>query len=294
LPSPRIVAALLFLGAGSGNWYGLLVPVAALVLAVVLDRHAWARPGVVDHEDLGVVVTLYVAVVALFVLAFRVFTQDNVLGLFLCFGAGMLLGVAGPVYYTVWRRGRPLADLGLSRQHWREAAALGILFAAVQFALTLWGYHLPAPVDWVPLLVLSLAVGFFEAVFFRAFIQTRLVASLGEPAGIGAAAALYAAYHVGYGMGPGDMVFLFGLGVVYALAYAVGRHVLVLWPLLIPLGSFYNNLESGEIVMPWASILGFLDVLAVMATVIWLAARHHRRDPGALVGTQESARSARR
>ena len=33
------------------------------------------------------------------------------------------------------------------------------------------------------------------------------------------------------------MVFLFGLGVVYAVAYRLSENVLVLWPLLIPLGS---------------------------------------------------------
>jgi len=44
----------------------------------------------VDREDVVVVAVLYVAIVALFVLAFRVFTQDNVLGLFLCFGPELL------------------------------------------------------------------------------------------------------------------------------------------------------------------------------------------------------------
>lgn len=44
-------------------------------------------------------------------------------------------------------------------------------------------------------------------------------------------------YHVGYGMGGDEMVFLFGLGVVYAVAYRLSENVLVLWPLLIPLGS---------------------------------------------------------
>ena len=33
------------------------------------------------------------------------------------------------------------------------------------------------------------------------------------------------------------MVFLFGLGVLYAVAFALVRNVLVLWPLLTPLGS---------------------------------------------------------
>lgn len=270
-----LIAALLFLQSGAGDLYGLIVPVAALALAALLHRPG-AAPRAVDRQDLLVAAGLYAAVAALFVLAFRVFTQDNVLGLFLSFGAGMLLGVAGPVYYTVWRRGRPLSDLGLSRQQLPTAAALGLLLAAVQFALTLWGYPLPAPVDWVPLIFLALAVGLFEAVFFRGFLQTRLESSFGTTPGIGAAAALYALYHVAYGMAAGEMLFLFGLGVVYAIAYAMVRNLIILWPLLIPMGSFYNNLNSGNIVMPWAAILGFVDVLALMATVIWIAHRHQR------------------
>jgi hypothetical protein len=80
------------------------------------------------------------------------------------------------------------------------------------------------------------------------------------------------------------MLFLFGLGVVYGIAFAVVHNIAVLWPLLIPLGSFYNNLEAGDIRMPWASILGFADVLALMATAVWLAARHHRRDTTTAAG----------
>jgi hypothetical protein len=108
-------------------------------------------------------------------------------------------------------------------------------------------------------------------------VQTRLEACFGSVAGVGGAAVLYAAYHIGYGMGLRETVFLFGLGVVYSTAFTVVRNVVVLWPLLVPLGSFYSNLRGGDIVMPWAAILGFVDVLAVMLTVLWLAARSERR-----------------
>lgn len=59
----------------------------------------------------------------------------------------------------------------------------------------------PAPVDWVPLLVMALTVGVFESVFFRGFIQGRLEAALGAGPAVFGAAAMYAVYHVGYGMG---------------------------------------------------------------------------------------------
>ncbi|HEX5532860.1 MAG TPA: CPBP family intramembrane glutamic endopeptidase [Actinomycetales bacterium] len=278
--STFLVVAFLALALQNGTLYGLAVPLAALAVAYAVpgalpDRRRHGRHRI-DTADLIAVGAFYVGVVALFTLAFRVFTQDAVAGLFLSFAGGMLLGVVGPVIYTE-RRGRSLADLGLTRKNLKPALALGVVLAAVQFSLTLWRYDLPAASEWVPLLALALTVGAFESVFFRGFVQTRLEASLGPVPGIGCAAALYALYHVGYGMGPRDMIFLFGLGVVYAVAYAVVRNILVLWPLLTPLGSFYSNLQGGEIRMPWIAIFGFVDVLALMVTAIWLAARRERR-----------------
>lgn len=206
-----------------------------------------------------VIALLYGGVVVLSRLAFQGFTTDRVAGLFLSFTAGLVLGVAGPIVYTVWVRRRALSTLGITGANLRPTIGLALLFASVQFAMTLWGYHLPKPVDWVPLLVMSVVVGAFEAVFFRGFVQGRLEASFGTAPGVAAAALLYALYHVGYGMGGGDMVFLFGLGVVYAVAYRLVGNVLVLWPLLTPLGAFFNNLEEGTTKLPWASIAGFVD-----------------------------------
>jgi CAAX protease family protein len=128
---------------------------------------------------------------------------------------------------------------------------------------------------------------------FPGFLQGRLEASFGPAAGIGLAAVLYGAYHVGYGMGLAEIVFLVGLGVVYGVACALTRNVLVLWPLLTPLGSFYSFLKSGELTgqLPWIAILGFLDVLAVIASVIVFARRHLRRQ--AKLGIEEEGRPTR-
>ncbi len=76
------------------------------------------------------------------------------------------------------------------------------------------------------------------------------------------------------------MVFLFGLGVVYAVAYRLLGNVLVLWPLLTPLGAFFNNLESGDIELPWGSIAGFTNVAVIMGVAIVLARRHERQRAG--------------
>ncbi|TIC87445.1 CPBP family intramembrane metalloprotease [Nocardioides sp. GY 10113] len=271
-----VVAGLLLLPVAGGGWYLAAVGGSAALLAL-LPGAVPHRERTPDRADLAVIALLYVAVVALERVAFVGFGTDRVAGLFLFFAAALLVGVAGPVVYTVAVRRRGLADLGLRRDDLRSPLGFALLFGGVQFALTLWGYDLPAPVDWVPLLVMSLVVGVFESIFFRGFVQTRLEAQLGTPAGVGGAAVLYGAYHVGYGMGGEELLFLTGLGVVYAVAFALARHLVVLWPLLTPLGSFYANLEAGDIDLPWASILGFVDVLALMAVALWLTARYARR-----------------
>jgi membrane protease YdiL (CAAX protease family) len=278
-----VVVSLLALDVLDQTVWTIAVPLAAGALWLGSTRWwrapSTSRPGALDRRDLAVIAVLYLAVVGLWRLAFTVFTADRWLGLFLCFGGGMLLGLGGPVIYTVWLRNRPLRSLGLGVHRLRATFMLGLLFAGVQAVVMLWGYQLPAPVDWAPLLVLSLAVGLFEAVFFRGFVQGRLEPSLGTGPAVAGAAALYSLYHVGYGMGVGELGFLFALGVVYAVAYRLTENVLVLWPLLIPLGAWFNNLEAGDIDLPWASILGFADVLGLMALVIWLAYRHQHRRP---------------
>jgi CAAX protease family protein len=286
--SAFVVGGLLLMEVLGDVAYGVAVAAigaAAGLLTITSRRVRTALPWLrwrIDATDLFAVAGFYVVVVGLFALAFQGFTTDNTLGMFLSFGGALLLGVAGPVIYTVWLRRRQLASLGITLRGWRGVVAPALLFAGVQFAITLWGYDLPRPVDWVPLLTMALTVGLFESIFFRGFVQGRLEASFGAAPAVAGAAILYALYHVGYGMGAEEIVFLFGLGIVYAVAFRVANNILVLWPLLTPLGSFFAQLESGDLAgeLPWAAILGFVDVLALMAAAIWLAKRHEPKLDG--------------
>jgi hypothetical protein len=282
-----IFALLLMPLVGEWAWLYLGCVVGSALMLSVLTRTRRAQPaGDASSRDLTVIAIFYVAVVALMGLAFVGFGTDHIPGLFLSFAAALLLGVLGPVGYTVWTRGGSLRDLGIHGDNWQPTLVLALLFGGVQFAITLAGYGLPAPVDWVPLLVMALVVGIFESIFFRGFIQSRLEARFGSRVGVGGAAVLYGAYHVGYGMGLTDIAFLTGLGVTYAVAFAVARNVFVLWPLLTPIGSFYAQLEAGDIELPWASILGFADVAAVMITALWIAHRHEVKRSAAIAPSQ--------
>ena len=271
------VAALLLLDLVDLMVWGIAVPVAAVVVWVVVPFARVRGERAVDRGDLVAVGVLWVVVVVAFGLAFEVFTTDRVAGLFLSFAVGMVAGVVGPLWWVVWHRGEPLSALGLSVDRWGSTVAIGLLLAGVQFAMTLWGYDLPEREGWVPLLVMSVVVGFFEAVFFRGFIQGRLEASFGAGPAVLGAAVLYSLYHVGYGMPVDEMVFLFGLGVVYAIAFRLVSNIFVLWPLLTPLGAFYNNVGAGDIDLPWASIAGFTNVAVAMAVAVWVSRRHHGR-----------------
>lgn len=276
-----VVVALLLMDVIGLRVYGVLVPLlaAGLWMTLKLWQPRTSHEASGDSRDLLVIGALYVVVVGLLRLAFVVLTPQRLTGMFLAYAAALTIGVVGPVVYTTWIRRRPLATLGVGWHRWRTTALLALVFAAVQFSITLWGYAPPQPIDWVPLLTMALTVGVFEAVFFRGFIQGRLEALFGTGWGVLGAAALYAVYHVGYGMPAGEMVFLFGLGVTYATAYRLVENILVLWPLLTPMGSFFNQLASGDLAgqLPWASMAGFGDVLAVMGVALWLASRSERR-----------------
>ena len=269
-----VVALLLLAFVDLEVWAAVVILAAAGLAAAPVLRPS---PGhAIDRQDLLVIGGLYLAVVAAFRVAFTVFTTDNVLGLFLGFATGMLIGVVGPVVYQVWVRGRDLRSLGIGTHDWQPTVAMGLVLAAVQFGVTLVGYDMPAAERWVPLLGMSLVVGLFEAVFFRGFVQGRLEASLGPVPAVIGAAVLYAAYHVGYGMDLGEMWFLLGLGVLYAIVFRLTQNILILWPLLTPLGAFFNNLDNAAIELPWASLLGFADVAMLMVAALWLARRHIR------------------
>ena len=291
-----VVAALLVLPVVTGWAYLGVVGASGLLLALLVVPPSPRIPpydGTHAGRDVLVAAGLYVAVVGLMRLAFVGFTTDHVAGLFLAFAAALLVGTVGPLVHTVRLLGGGVADLGLRRDDLRPAIGFALLFGAVQFALTLWGVELPAPVDWVPLLVMALVVGVFESVFFRGYLQGRLTASYGPVGGVAAASVLYGAYHVGYGMAVTQIGFLTGLGIVYAMAYAVADNLVVLWPLLTPLGSFFANLDSGDIELPWASIAGFADVAAVMALALWLTVRRTPARQGHRL-TRHPARHLRR
>lgn len=195
--------------------------------------------------------------------------------LYALLGAG-IFGVGLPLYWTVLVRKRPLSDLGITSRWLWLSLGLQVIFAALQYAGTLADSDLPKFENFIPLLALSLCIGFFEAVFWRGWVLLRLEESFGLIPAILLGSLLYAFYHIGYAMPLSEMVFLFFIGVMYSIAFRLTKNIFILWPIFQPMGQLVTLLKDG-LDLPLLASLGFIEVLIGMLVLVWLAKRYARR-----------------
>lgn len=200
------------------------------------------------------------------------------MGYFFLYGvmAATVFGLGIPLYWTVVVRRRPVSDLGITTRLLGLSLILQVVFAALQFMPTLRVTQLPPFAQFLPLIALALAIGFFEAVFWRGWVQLRLEDAFGIIPAILVGALLYAFYHIGYGMPLSEIGFLFLIGLLYAVIFRLTKSVFILWPLLQPMGQLVTLVKDG-LTLPVMATLGFVDVLALMVLFIWLAVRYHRK-----------------
>ncbi len=233
-------------------------------------------------RDLAVVALSWVLVVASLYTA-TVIVGDKVWGgmayftLYAIIGA-TLCGVGLPLYWMTVIQRRPLEDLGLTTRGLGISIVLQLIFAALQFASTLAKTGLPSFEIFLPLLTLALCIGFFEAIFWRGWVLLRLEESFGVVPAIVIGSALYAAYHIGYGMPVSEMMFLFFIGIMFAVVFRLTKNIFILWPFFQPMGQLITLLKDG-LTLPLAASLGFVEALALMFALVWLAARYLKKDP---------------
>ena len=221
----------------------------------------------------------YLAVVAGLTLAFQVFTTKQVAANFITYAVTLAgLGVALPVFYTVFVRRRPLSDLGITTRLLGPSLLLGLILGADTYRNTIAPGGITVDTSLVPLIAMTLAVGFFEAVFFRGWLQLRFEAAFGTVPGLILAATCYSLYHFGYGMERSEMLFLFGYGLVFGSIFRLTKNVFVLWPAYTPVGSLYSNLQSG-LTLPFEATYGFALVMASMVLVVVYGWRKSRQEP---------------
>jgi membrane protease YdiL (CAAX protease family) len=267
---------------------GSLLAQAPLLRRMLGDVH-W-RP----NRDTLVALISYILVVGGLFTAFQVFTTEQVAANFITFGPVTLagLGVALPVLYTVLVRHRPLADLGLTTHQLAPSLVLGLLLGWDTYRNTIAAQNLAWTRDMVPLMTMAMAVGLFEAIFFRGWLQLRFEEAFGMVPGLVLGALCYGLYHVGYGMTWDEMLFLSGLGLVFAAVFRLTKNVAVLWPFYTPVGGLYSNLREG-LTLPFEATYGFVLTFGLMTSVIVIASRWLTQGQPAEIGVQMPVQAKR-
>ncbi len=190
--------------------------------------------------------------------------------------AATILGVGFPLYWTVVVRKRPLSDLGITTRYLGISLALQLALAGWQYTSGFTSLELPVLDQFIPLVALALAIGFFEALFWRGWVLLRLEEAFGILPAILIGSLLYALYHIGYAMPLEEIVFLFFIGILFAVIFRVTRSIFVLWPVFQPMGQVMTLVNEG-LYLPLISSLGFIECLAVMIGLVWLFGRLHRK-----------------
>ena len=186
-----------------------------------------------------------------------------------------LFGIGLPIFWMVVIRKRPLSDLGLTFKRWRLSILIQLVLSVILYVIGP-KFNIGSVAEFIPLVGLALAIGFFEAVFWRGWVIGRLEQSFGMIPAILVGSVLYAFYHIGYGMSMDDMLFLFFIGIMFAVVFKLTNSVIILWPVFQPMGQLITLTEDG-LALPILAVLGFLDVLAVMITLIWLASKYYKK-----------------
>lgn len=215
-------------------------------------------------KELWIVLLSWILVVGTYYLSFQVITTQRVAAQFITFGiiGIMLLGIIAPAAWNCLVMGRPLSGLGISTDKLVLSVALGLILTAVQYYLTLRNIELPEIMELIPLATMALAVGLYENIFYRGWIQLRMEESFGILPGILLSSILYSFYHIGYGMAPGEMLFLFLIGVIYSTIFRLTANIFILFPFLTPTGAMFTQIKEG-LNLPFPATYGFVDVIVL-------------------------------
>ena len=93
--------------------------------------------------------------------------------------------------------GQSCFALGITTRWLWLSLGLQLIFNAFQFAGTLAKNGIPDFEKVIPLVALSLTIGFFEALFWRGWVLLRIEEPFGLIPAILMSSAMYAAYHIG-------------------------------------------------------------------------------------------------
>lgn len=180
-----------------------------------------------------------------------------------------LFGLGIPLLWVVRVRKEPLSALGITRRGLALSLGLQVVLTIAQFFGTFGRTGLPQSDSLLPLTFLALAVGLFEAVFWRGWVLQRLEKAFGAIPALLLGSALYALYHIGYAMPVQEITFLFFIGLFYGVVFFLTRSIFILWPFLQPSGQLVTLVRDG-LSLPAIAALGFGELLILMIALIWL------------------------
>jgi membrane protease YdiL (CAAX protease family) len=187
-----------------------------------------------------------------------------------------LFGVGIPLYWMVVVRKRPIADLGITRRYLGISLVIQCVLSGLLYLTRLQGMEFPPMSQLLPLIALALAIGFFEAVFWRGWVYLRLEEAFGIIPAMILGSALYAVYHIGYAMPVSDIFFLFFIGLMFAIVFRLTKNIFILWPIFQPMGQLITLIPE-NLPLPAIAALGFFEVLIGMLVLVWLANRYYRK-----------------
>src|SRR3989304_4991814 len=171
-------------------------------------------------------------------------------------GAG-LFGVGIPLIWTVLIRKRTLADLGITTRYWKRSVLVQLVFSLALYIPAYINTEIPPFAQLLPLIFLSFAIGLFEAIFWRGWVQLRL-----EEA---------------FGILPSILL----ASVMYAAAFRLTKSILILYPFFQPLGQL-KTLITDQLALPTIAALGFGEFLALIVLAIWLVWKRQKKAAQAL------------
>lgn len=203
------------------------------------------------------------------------------MGYFLTYAVltALVFGFCAPVGWMLFIRKSSPASLGISTRNLVLSIVLQCAVAAIQLFLIRNSLQLPDFAALLPLLALCLSIGFFEAVFWRGWVQLRIEKAFGVIPGIVLGSVLYAFYHIGYGMPLSEIGFLFFIGLMFAVVFRITSSVFILWPVFQPMGQLMT-LARDKLQLPLAASIGLFEVLAAMIVVAVIAYRIHGKRTG--------------
>lgn len=230
------------------------------------------------NKSLIVVAISYLAVIGFLSMATYVATPAHGMYYFLLYAVACagIAGIATPFLWTLFVERKSLATLGITRKRiWWSLLlqVIFVLFIQGELVRTLQGK------PWeriVPLVALSLAIGFFEAVFWRGWLFQKLESAFGIVPGMLFGSALYAMFHIGYGMTGSEMVFLFFIGLMFCAAFMLTRNIFILWPVFQPMGQLITVAKEG-LELPLIATLGFVEILILFLVFALILTRKHRK-----------------